>query len=74
MSELVRKVAIAIRDADASKNGCAADAAPEYFLPLARAAIEAMRFLPEEPGPGYTAGEYSRRNQAAMVDDALTQP
>ena len=36
----------------------------------ARAAIEAMRELPEEPGPRYTAGEYSRRSQAAMVDDA----
>lgn len=37
----------------------------------ARAAIEAMRELPEEPGPRYIAGEYSRRTQCAMVDDAL---
>lgn len=40
---------------------------------VARAAIEAMRELPEEPGPRYTAGEYSRRTQAAMVDDALSE-
>ena len=40
---------------------------------LARAAIEAMRDLPEEPGPRYSAGEYSRRSQAAMVDDALSK-
>jgi hypothetical protein len=38
----------------------------------ARAAIEAMRELPGEPGPRYTSGEYSRRTQAAMVDDALS--
>jgi hypothetical protein len=37
-------------------------------------AIAAMRELPEEPGPRYTAGEYSRANQSAMVDDALGVP
>jgi len=37
-------------------------------------AIAAMRELPEEPGPRYTAGEYSRANQSAMVDDALGEP
>lgn len=41
-------------------------------LAAARAAIEAMRELPGNPGPRYTAGEYSRRTQDAMVDDALT--
>jgi hypothetical protein len=35
------------------------------------AAIEAMRELPGDPGPRYNAGEYSRRTQDAMVDDAL---
>ncbi len=42
------------------------------FRAAARAAIEAMRELPGEPGPRYTAGEYSRRTQEAMVDDALS--
>ena len=41
-------------------------------LRLARAVLEAIRDLPGEPGPRYTAGEYSRRNQQAMVDDALS--
>lgn len=36
-----------------------------------RAAIEVMRELPEEPGPRYSSGEYSRRNVEAMIDDAL---
>jgi hypothetical protein len=39
-----------------------------------RETIEAMRDLPEEPGPRYTAGEYSRRTQESMVDDALGVP
>ena len=30
-----------------------------------------LRELPEEPGPRYSAGEYSRRNHAAMIEDAL---
>jgi hypothetical protein len=43
-----------------------------HFRRIARTAIEAMRELPGEPGPRYTAGEYSRRTQSAMVDDALS--
>jgi hypothetical protein len=35
------------------------------------AVLAAIRELPGEPGPRYTAGEYSRRSQEAMVDDAL---
>jgi hypothetical protein len=46
----------------------------EHRIPQARAAIAAMRELPGNPGPRYTAGEYSRRTQEAMVDDALSQP
>jgi hypothetical protein len=46
----------------------------EAVMRLARAAIEAMRDLPEEPGPRYTAGDYSRRTQEAMIDDALGLP
>ena len=37
----------------------------------ARAVFEAIRELPSEPGPRYTAGEYSRRSHEAMIDDAL---
>ena len=44
----------------------------EQFRSIARAAIEAMRELPDSPGPRYTAGEYSRRNHEAMIDDALS--
>lgn len=33
-----------------------------------------LRELPEEPGPRYTAGEYSRRNHEAMIADALGLP
>jgi hypothetical protein len=44
----------------------------DYYRVQSRAAIEAMRELPENPGPRYDAGEYSRRTQEAMVDDALT--
>lgn len=40
----------------------------------ARAAIEAMRELPSDPGPRYEKGDYSRRTQSAMVDDALALP
>lgn len=39
---------------------------------MARRAIAEMRELPGDPGPRYTAGEYSRRTQEAMVDDALS--
>lgn len=38
---------------------------------IARAVIKSLRDLPEEPGPRYTAGEYSRKTQEAMVDEAL---
>jgi hypothetical protein len=63
VSEMIERVAQIIRDFDTSDHmDCEA---------IARAVIEAMRELPEEPGPRYTAGEYSRRTQAAMVDDAL---
>jgi nucleoside diphosphate kinase len=43
----------------------------QIFSVDAQTAIEAMRELPEEPGPNYSAGEYSRKNHAAMIDDAL---
>lgn len=46
----------------------------EFAMLHARAMIEAMRELPEEPGPRYTSGEYSRRTQESMVDDALGVP
>lgn len=36
-----------------------------------RAVLVAIRELPEQPGPRYEAGDYSRRNQESMVDDAL---
>jgi hypothetical protein len=39
---------------------------------MGRRVIEIIRDLPEEPGLRYTAGEYSRRNIEAMVDDALS--
>lgn len=39
----------------------------------AHAAIEAMRELPSDPGPRYDAGEYSRRSQVAMIEDALKE-
>jgi hypothetical protein len=41
---------------------------------VARAAIAAMRDLPGEPGPRYTAGDYSQRNVEALIDDALETP
>jgi hypothetical protein len=66
MSEMEERVARALRDS-----------LPKSFIvedlrSAARAAISAMRELPGEPGPRYTAGEYSRRSQEAMVDDALS--
>jgi hypothetical protein len=66
MSEMVERVAAAIL-AEQQNNKSAFPS----NLDLARAAIVAMRELPENPGPRYTAGEYSRRTQEAMVDDAL---
>lgn len=44
------------------------------FRSMARVAIAAMRELPGDPGPRYTAGEYSRRTHEAMIDDALGVP
>ena len=38
---------------------------------IARKVIESLRELREAPGHHYSAGEYSRRNIEAMVDDAL---
>lgn len=69
MSEMVERVAKAIFDEMDIADGLDGTVAQRY----ARAAIEAMRELPEEPGPRYTAGEYSRKTQAAMVDDALAK-
>lgn len=37
----------------------------------ARLAIKAIREIGEEPGARYTAGEYSRSNVEAFVDDIL---
>lgn len=80
MSEMIERVARAIcesqdLDWDAQlspmTSGSGADDEQEAYRVMARAAIEAMRGLPEEPGPRYIAGEYSRRTQAAMIDDAL---
>jgi hypothetical protein len=69
MSEMVELVARAVEQgiADLDLRG----PGPLDYASIARAAIEAMRELPEEPGPRYTAGKYSRVNQDAMVDDAL---
>lgn len=39
----------------------------------ALAALMAIRYLPEQPGQAYSEGQYSRANQAAMVDDAIGQ-
>lgn len=64
MSEMIERVAEAIMRVEAE------DKISDYYK-WARAAIEAMRELPGDPGPRYTAGEYSRRTQEAMVDDAL---
>jgi hypothetical protein len=64
MSEMVDRAAEAMMKVDFD------DKISDYYK-MARAAIEAMRELPGDPGPRYTAGEYSRRTQEAMVDDAL---
>lgn len=62
MNKMIEQVTRAIRDAGYN---------PATAENIARIAIKAMRELPEEPGPRYTAGEYSRRTQEAMVDEAL---
>jgi hypothetical protein len=64
-NEMIERVAKAIAD------GFEADLTT---FTIACHAIEAMRELPGEPGPRYTAGEYSRRNQESMIDDALGVP
>jgi hypothetical protein len=48
------------------------DRGRKYYRDAARKMLRAMRELPENPGPRYTAGEYSRRNHEAMIDDALS--
>jgi hypothetical protein len=35
-------------------------------------ALAALKHLPDDPGPRYTAGEYSRSNIDALVEDALS--
>jgi hypothetical protein len=40
----------------------------------AAAAIKALRWLTDDPGPNYAKGEYSRRNIEAMIYDALARP
>lgn len=42
-----------------------------FFTNDVRAALGALKDLPESPGPNYAAGRYSRDNIAAMVEDAL---
>jgi hypothetical protein len=72
MSEMLYRVRLAIIKVwQQSDNPIGASIDTEK---MARAALEAMRELPEEPGPRYSAGEYSRRTQEAMVDDALGVP
>lgn len=69
MSEMIERltkvIELGIADLDLRVAG------PLNYSPIARAVLAGMRELPEEPGPRYTAGEYSRNTQAAMVDDAL---
>lgn len=66
MSELVERVARAY-----AKCAYGIETNWQQFDDEAREIILAMRELPAEPGPRYAAGEYSRRNHAAMIDDAL---
>jgi hypothetical protein len=85
MSEMIERVARALCQADGhDPDGPTCDifvpGDPDAGLPWAgyrkqaRAAIEAMRDLGDNPGPRYTAGEYSRRNIEALIADALTAP
>jgi hypothetical protein len=62
MTEIVKRLAAIL---DVARDGAA------NSEEIVRRLIEAMRELPEQPGPRYTAGEYSRRNHEAMVDDIL---
>jgi hypothetical protein len=71
MSEMIERVARAI---DKVSTAGMKDRTDRQLLEAcARAAIEAMRELPSEPGPRYSAGEYSRRTHTAMIDDALSK-
>lgn len=72
MSEMLDRVAAALRKLpirDSANPGSELDHL--RLREAARAALMAIRDLPDEPGPRYSAGDYSRRNQEAMVDDAL---
>lgn len=75
MSEMIERVAAALKSLpvrDRLEPG--GELGGLRLREAARAVIEAMRELPGDPGPRYTAGKYSRRTQEAMVDDALGQP
>ena len=70
MSEMVERIAQLIAnggDWQMSYN----EEQREFHRARARLAIKAFLSLPEEPGPRYTAGEYSRANIEAMIEDAL---
>lgn len=66
MSEMIEWVAKAMRDAQPDT-----ESFEEFVQLAARSILKAMRELPSDPGPRYDAGEYSRRTQEAMIDDAL---
>ncbi|AWI90294.1 hypothetical protein C0214_19755 [Methylobacterium sp. DM1] len=67
--EMVERVARAIRKASwGTERGWI------YEVHEAEAAIRAVCNLPEEPGPRYAAGEYSRKALEAFADDALAEP
>lgn len=65
---LIEELKAADRDHLSAKNGMEKRLTKE----IDRLTAENRRILelPEEPGPRYTAGEYSRRNHEAMVADA----
>lgn len=73
MSEMIDRVAAALAALPIRDNLDRGSELDQLRLrEAARAAIKAMRELSDDPGPRYTAGEYSRRTQEAMVDDALS--
>lgn len=63
MSKWIDQVALALK-----RSG---DQDMDYLRSLARDAIAALRDIPDDPGPLYEAGEYSRRNVDCMVNDFL---
>lgn len=78
MSEMILRVEAAVAEVIAELGD--SDLASRFGLFLAehggtigQAAIKAMRELPENAGSRYSAGEYSRRNAEAMIDDALSR-